>query len=238
VASRRGAEALIEAGRIRINGSTVTELATFVEPGRDRVELDGRRLNLPTVFTYLLLHKPVGTVTTASDPEGRPTVLGLVPHTPRVFPVGRLDVDTSGALILTDDGDLAHRLLHPRYKVEKEYDVLVDGAVTDDQVRLLGEGILLDGRLTGPARVEVTGRRPGRTRLNMTIREGRNRQIRRMIEELGYAVVTLARLRFGPVDLGALEPGLHRALTPEEAKGLRRVVIGPSNGSRRGGRRR
>ena len=238
MASRRAAETLIEEGRVRINGSTVTQLATFVEPGQDRVELDGRRLSLPSAFTYFLLHKPVGTVTTASDPEGRPTVLNLVPSKPRVFPVGRLDVDTSGALLLTDDGGLTHRLLHPRYKVEKEYDVLAEGAMSEENIQRLRDGVMLEGRLTAPAKVTVTERRPGRTRLNIVLREGRNRQIRRILEEVGHAVVVLARLRFGPVVLGDLEPGLHRSLTPDEVKTLRRAVSGPSNGARRQGRPR
>jgi 23S rRNA pseudouridine2605 synthase len=224
VSSRRGAEALVEDGRVAVNGAVVTSLATFVEPGRDRVEVDGQRLALPSRLSYLLLNKPVGTVTTADDPEGRPTVVQLVPPQPRVFPVGRLDYDTGGALLLTNDGALAHRLLHPRYKVDKEYAALVTGTLTDETVRSLERGVELDGRRTAPSRVTITDRRPGRTRVRIVLREGRNRQVRRMFEAVGHSVAELTRVRFGPVLLGTLQSGLHRPLTDEEVKTLRTLT--------------
>ena len=224
VASRRGSEALIEDGRVKVNGSVLTTLATFVEPGRDRVEVDGRVVTLPREFTYLLLHKPVGVITTASDPEGRMRVTELVPTEPRVFPVGRLDYDTSGALLMTNDGGLAHRLLHPRYKVEKVYETTVTGELDDSALERLRRGVLMGTRPTAPAVVEVLTRRPNRTKVRLTIHEGRNRQVRRMMEAVGHQVLELKRLRFGPVALATLEEGTFRPLTADEVKALRRAT--------------
>ena len=226
VASRRGAEKLIQEGRVRVNGDLVTDLATFVEPGVDRVEVEGRRATPPRRFTYLLLNKPEGLVTTARDPQGRSTVMELVPARPRVFPVGRLDQDSSGALLFTDDGSLAHGLLHPRFKMEKEYDVVVEGAIDDEALEGLRQGVLLERepRPTAPAVFEVLERRHGRTRLQVVLREGRKRQVRRMLALVGHPVIHLRRVRIGPVALGDLEPGLYRPLTEEEVKALRRFV--------------
>jgi pseudouridine synthase len=226
VASRRGADRLIAEGAVRVNGETVTALATFVEPGVDRVEVRGRRVSPPQGFTYLLLNKPEGLLTTASDPHGRGTVMQLVPARPRVFPVGRLDQDTSGALLFTDDGALAHGLLHPRYKMEKEYEALVEGAIDEEALDGLRRGVLLKGeaRPTAPAVFEVLERRHGRTRLQVILREGRKRQVRRMLALVGHPVIQLRRVRVGPVELGDLEPGLCRPLTEAEVKALRRFV--------------
>jgi len=236
VASRRAAEELITAGRVAVNGVAVTMLASFVEPGRDRVEVDGKTVVPEPELVHILLHKPVGYITTARDPQGRPTVMSLVPDSPRLFPVGRLDLDTSGALLLTNDGTLTHRLLHPRYKIDKEYLVLVEGSPEDEALDLLREGILLVGekRPTAPARVEVIECRSGRTRLRMVIHEGRKRQVRNMLAAVGHEVVELARLRFGPVELGELKAGTHRPLTPTELTALRRVIQ-TANGSGRPG---
>jgi 23S rRNA pseudouridine2605 synthase len=237
VASRRAAEALILGGRVRVNGEVVLELATFVNPRDDRVEVDGKRVAPPPARSYLLLHKPAGTVTTAHDPEGRPTVMALVPRTPRVFPVGRLDADTVGALLMTDDGDLAHRVQHPRYRLDKEYEVLAEGTLAEASLDELRTGLLLEGerRPTAPATVTVLERRTRRTRLRMVIHEGRNRQIRRMLEAVGHPVLHLARIRIGPVALGDLEPGTYRDLTPAELAALRRELGG---GRKRRGRGR
>jgi 23S rRNA pseudouridine2605 synthase len=201
----------------------VTDLSTFVEPGRDKVTVDGRAARVPAGHTYYLLHKPEGIMTTVRDPEGRATVLEFVPARPRVFPVGRLDRDTSGALLLTDDGYLAQRILHPRYGVEKEYIVVVEGTISDDAVSALGEGVLLDGerRPTAPAKVEVLDRKTKRSKLRLIVHEGRNRQVRRMLEAVGYAVLQLRRERIGPVSLGDLVAGLFRPLTAEEVAALR-----------------
>ena len=179
VASRRKADDLIKAGRVLVNGEP-GQLNTFVG-ARDRVEVDGREVGKQRL-AHLLLHKPAGVVTTARDPQGRPTVVELVPAEPRVVPVGRLDADTTGALLLTNDGALAHRLAHPRYGVEKVYVAEVEGEPTDDVLRRLAEGVELDDGLTAPARA----RRLGRHRLELTIHEGRNRQVKRMLEALGH----------------------------------------------------
>ncbi len=222
--SRRKVEELVLAGRVAVNGSRVSDLSTFVEPGRDSVTVDGRAARLPAGHTYYLLHKPEGIMTTARDPEGRSTVLELVPARPRVFPVGRLDRETSGALLLTDDGNLAHRILHPRYGVEKEYIAVVEGTITDDAVGALREGVLLEGerRSTAPAQVDVLDRKNKRSRLRLIVHEGRNRQVRRMLEAVGYAVLQLRRERIGPVRLGDLDAGLFRPLTEGEVTALRR----------------
>jgi pseudouridine synthase len=215
VASRRKADELIKTGRVTVNGKP-GQLNTFVE-SRDLVEVDGQRVEKQRL-AYLLLHKPDGTVTTASDPRGRPTVVDLVPREPRVVPVGRLDADTTGALLLTNDGDLAHRLAHPRYGVEKTYVVDVDGEPEDEVLRRLETGLELDDGLTAPARV----RRLGRSRLELTIHEGRNRQVRRMLEAVGHPVRRLHRSEYAGLTVEGLEPGAWRELEPSEVERLRR----------------
>jgi 23S rRNA pseudouridine2605 synthase len=214
VASRRGADELIKAGRVRVNGEPGA-LNTFVEPG-DRVELDGREL-APQRLAYVLLHKPVGVVTTARDPQGRPTVVGLVAHESRVVPVGRLDADTTGALLLTNDGPLAHRLAHPRYEVEKVYEAEVEGEPSDDAFRHLREGVELDDGRTAPARV----RRLGRSKLELTIHEGRKHQVKRMLEAVGHPVRRLHRSRYASLSLEGLRSGEWRELNPAEVARLR-----------------
>jgi len=214
VASRRKADELIKAGRVRVNGEP-GELNTFVE-SRDVVEVDGERV-AKQELGYVLLHKPAGVVTTASDPQGRPTVVSLVGHESRVVPVGRLDVDTTGALLLTNDGPLAHRLAHPRYGVEKVYVAHVEGAPTDEDLRRLTEGVQLDDGRTHPARA----RRLGRTRVELVLHEGRKRQVRRMCEAIGHPVRSLHRPVYAGLELGVLEPGQWRELTPTEVASLR-----------------
>jgi 23S rRNA pseudouridine2605 synthase len=215
VASRRRADELIKAGRVRVNGQP-GRLNTFVATG-DAVELDGRPL-APQRLVYLLLHKPAGVVTTARDPHGRPTVVELVPAEPRVVPVGRLDADTTGALLLTNDGELAHRLAHPRYEVEKVYEAEVEGTPGDDALRLLEEGVELDDGRTAPARA----RRLGRSRIEVSVHEGRKRQVKRMLEAVGHPVSRLHRSRYAGLDLRGLEPGAWRDLAnDDEVEGLR-----------------
>jgi 23S rRNA pseudouridine2605 synthase len=216
VASRRGAEELIRAGRVRVNGETAG-LATFVEPV-DRVELDGRPLVLEAL-AYVLLHKPAGVVTTADDPHGRPTVVGLVDVPQRVVPVGRLDADTTGALLLTNDGPLSHRLMHPRYQVDKVYEAEVEGEPDDAALRRLAEGVELDDGTTAPAGV----RRLGPTRLELTLHEGRKHQVKRMCEAVGHPVRSLHRSGYAGLTLAGLEPGASRQLTREEVDALRAV---------------
>jgi 23S rRNA pseudouridine2605 synthase len=209
VASRRGADELIKAGRVTVNGEP-GRLNTFVQ-SRDRVAVDGAPVALQRL-AYVLLHKPAGVVTTARDPQGRPTVVDLVPAEPRVVPVGRLDADTTGALLLTNDGPLAHRLAHPRYGVEKVYEAEVEGKPDDAALDALRNGIELDDGPTAPARV----RRLGPSRIELAIHEGRNRQVRRMLEAVGHPVAGLHRSTYAGLTLEGLEPGRWRELEPSE----------------------
>jgi 23S rRNA pseudouridine2605 synthase len=215
VASRRGADELIKAGRVTVNGES-GQLNTFVQ-SRDRVRVDGELVALQRL-TYLLLNKPAGVVTTARDPQRRRTVVELVPPEPRVVPVGRLDADTTGALLLTNDGQLAHRLAHPRYGVEKVYEAEVEGAPTDEALAALAGGVELDDGRTAPARV----RRLTPDRIELAIHEGRNRQVRRMLEAVGHPVRALHRSAYAGLTLEGLEPGAWRELEPSEVDDLRR----------------
>jgi 23S rRNA pseudouridine2605 synthase len=217
VASRRGADELIKAGRVVVNGAP-GRLNTFVEMG-DVVEVDGEPVAAQPL-AYVLLHKPAGVVTTARDPQGRRTVVDLVAGRSRVVPVGRLDTETTGALLLTNDGALAHRLAHPRYGVEKVYEVEVDGEPSDEALGQLEKGVELEDGPTAPARV----RRLGRSRIELTLHEGRNRQVRRMLEAVGHPVRRLHRSRYGGLGLGVLAPGESRELTPDEVATLRRAT--------------
>ncbi|MGI8588240.1 MAG: pseudouridine synthase [Chloroflexia bacterium] len=227
VASRRAAEELITAGRVQVDGRTVTELGTRVDPARARITLDGEPVRPPaTAGTTYILNKPSGVVSTSDDPQGRSTVVGLVPPEPRVYPVGRLDADTEGLLLLSDDGDLTYRLTHPRYAVDKEYEALVRGYVTQESLRRLSEGVLLagDDRPTAPAKVEQIARAGENTLLRFVIHEGRNRQIRRMMAAVGGHVLRLRRVRLGPLALGDLPPGGWRRLSAEEIAELGRAA--------------
>jgi pseudouridine synthase len=214
LASRRGADELILAGRVRVNGEP-GQLNTFVGDA-DRVELDGREV-APQRLAYVLLHKPAGTVTTARDPHGRPTVVELVPGEPRVVPVGRLDVDTTGVLLLTNDGPLAHRLAHPRYGVEKTYVADVEGDPDETALRRLRAGVELEDGRTAPARA----RRLGPGRVELVLHEGRKHQVKRMCEAVGHPVVRLHRSHYAGIGLDGLAPGRWRQLTAAEVAALR-----------------
>jgi 23S rRNA pseudouridine2605 synthase len=215
VASRRKADELIKAGRVFVNGEP-GQLNTFVESG-DRVAVDGREL-APQRLAYVLLHKPAGVVTTASDPQRRPTVVGLVTHDVRVVPVGRLDVETTGALLLTNDGELAHRLAHPKYEVEKVYEAEVEGELSDMALRRLAEGVELEDGVTAPAQV----RRLGLSKIELSIHEGRNRQVRRMLEAVGHPVRRLHRSRYAGLTVEDLAAGEWRELREAELAALSR----------------
>jgi 23S rRNA pseudouridine2605 synthase len=214
VASRRGADELIKAGRVTVNGEQ-GQLNTFVA-ARDRIELDGRPL-VRQQLAYVLLNKPAGVVTTARDPGGRPTVVGLVDHSSRLVPVGRLDADTTGALLLTNDGELAHRLAHPRYGVDKVYVADVDGDPSAEALAALERGIELDEGRTAPARA----RRLGRGKVELVLHEGRKHQVKRMLAAVGLPVRRLHRSGYGPLTVDGLEPGEWRELDPVELAALR-----------------
>jgi 23S rRNA pseudouridine2605 synthase len=219
VASRRRADELIRAGRVLVNG--LPGRLNTVVGRRDLVEVDGERVALQPL-AYVLLNKPAGVVTTASDPHGRRTVVDLVPSETRVVPVGRLDADTTGALLLTNDGDLAHRLAHPRYGVPKVYEAEVEGSPSRDDLERLRGGVELEDGRTAPAEIRVLGRRAGVSLIELTLHEGRKHQVKRMLEAVGHPVRRLHRSRYAGLDLGGLEPGAWRRLTKAEAAALRR----------------
>ena len=221
--SRRRCEDLVAAGRVTVNGRAVV-LGARADPERDVVEVDGVPVDVAHHVVVYALHKPPGVVTTAADPQ-RPVVVDLVPRDPRVFPVGRLDVDTEGLLLLTNDGDLAQVVAHPSNGVDKAYAVEVAGVLGQAQLARLRRGVMLDDGMTAPAKVRLVGRRPGRTAVEITIHEGRNRQVRRMVAGVGGDVARLVRTRVGPVGLGRLGPGEWRALTPAEVDALRRAAV-------------
>jgi 23S rRNA pseudouridine2605 synthase len=217
VASRRGADELIKTGRVLVNGRP-GELNTFVS-GRDAVEVDGRRVRAQPL-SYVLLHKPAGVLTTARDPQGRPTVVGLVHSDARVVPVGRLDADTTGALLLTNDGELAHRLAHPRYEIDKVYEVEVEGEPSEEALRRLVTGVQIDDSLTAPAQV----RRLGPGRIELTIHEGRKHQVKRMFEAVGHRALRLHRSGYASLTVNGLAPGDSRDLSRGEVEALQRLV--------------
>jgi 23S rRNA pseudouridine2605 synthase len=214
IASRRGSEELIRAGRVTVNGEAA-RLTSVVERG-DRVEVDGAEV-VPEPLVYVLLHKPSGVVTTARDPQGRPTVVGLVGHERRIVPVGRLDADTTGVLLLTNDGELANRLMHPRYEVDKVYEAEVEGAPDDAALARLEAGVELDDGRTAPARV----RRLGAARLELTIHEGKKHQVKRMLQAVGHPVRRLHRNSYAGLGVEGLGPGEWRALSRAEVERLR-----------------
>ncbi len=220
VASRRHAEEMITAGLISVNGQVVTQLGTQVNEG-DEVRVNGETVKQEAVKKYVIYHKPAGEVTTVSDPEGRTTVLDHFKDYPvRLFPVGRLDYDSEGLLLLTNDGDLAEKMMHPSNEVDKAYLARVAGEITMDDIRALRAGIVLDDRRTSPAKVRVVKLEPDATSVLVTIHEGRNRQVRRMFESVGRTVIALRRVKFGPLELGDLKRGQWRELSDEEIRNL------------------
>lgn len=225
VASRRACEELIRQGRVTVNGETAS-LGRSVEPEQDRVELDGKPVQKEQRRTVILLYKPRGVVSTSSDPEGRRTVQDYFREIPgRLYNVGRLDLNSEGLLLMTNDGALANRLTHPRYGVEKTYYAVCDGKLTASEAAKLTNGIELEDGMTAPARVDaVRTTQRGDTSFLITIHEGRNRQIRRMLEAVGHRTLRLKRERFGPLSLGTLAPGEWRKLSDEEIKKLENAL--------------
>jgi 23S rRNA pseudouridine2605 synthase len=224
--SRRTCEELIADGAVTVNGA-VAVLGQRVDPDADRIEVEGVLLSVARDLVHYVLNKPRGVVTTAKDPEGRRTVVQLVPADPRVFPVGRLDADTEGLLVLTNDGDLAHRLTHPSFGIDKEYLAEVEGVPARGALRRLREGVELDDGVTAPAKVATVAP----SLLRITIHEGRNRQVRRMCEAVGHPVVRLVRTRIGPLRDPNLRPGAWRPLEPVEVRALERAAAeqGPNS---------
>ncbi len=225
VASRRASEKLIAEGHVAVNGVTVTEMGTQVDETRDRVTVDGKPIRPETDKHYLAYYKPLGEVTTSSDPEGRDTVMDKFRDYPvRLFPVGRLDFDSEGLLLLTNDGELMQRLLHPSHEVPKVYLCKVSNQVTEEELRRLRAGVTLDdGRMTSPAEVRLIRREAFDSVVLVTIHEGRNRQVRRMFDRIGHQVVALRRVGFGPIALGDLPRGQWRKLTEAEIRRLKEL---------------
>ncbi|MCR4406893.1 MAG: rRNA pseudouridine synthase [Anaerolineae bacterium] len=230
IASRRACEEMIRQGRVQVNGQVVTEMGTRVDPTKDEIRVDGRLLDFPESHMYIMLNKPPGYLSTTSDPYGRPTVLDLLPLEARVYPVGRLDVDSEGLLLLTSDGTLAHRLTHPRYAHEKEYWVLVDGHPNERALRRLRRGVESEGETLQADEIRVLDKPHKRrepavdgTWLKIVLHQGSKRQIRRMCAAVGHPVRRLIRVRFGPLHLGRLEPGQWRHLSQSEVMALRKA---------------
>jgi len=222
LASRRGSERLIVQGRVAINGQVVTAPGTPADPARDRIVVDGKALPPPQPKRYLLLHKPSGYLTSRRDPQGRPVVLSLVPEArARLFPVGRLDFDAEGLLLLTNDGRLAHRLLHPRFGVRRVYEAEVTGRMSPQELGRFRQGVVLEDGVAKPADVRMLRRTRATTWLRLTFTEGRYREVKRFCAALGHRVLRLRRVRFGPLRLGRLAPGAFRPLTAEELPRLR-----------------
>jgi 23S rRNA pseudouridine2605 synthase len=224
--SRRTCDELVIEQRVTINGR-VAEPGARVDPAHDHIAVDGVPIAVRPGLVHYLLNKPRGVVTTMSDPQGRPTVADLVPREPRVFPVGRLDADTEGLLLLTNDGDLAQRVGHPLYGVDKEYLAEVQGVPSRKAIRRLREGIELDDGPTAPAKITMVGESGGNATVRVTIHEGRKRQVRRMCEAVGHPVRRLVRVRIGPVSDRTLPPGQWRSLTQAELRALERAAAQP-----------
>ncbi len=226
VASRRHGEALITAGRVKVNGSVVREIVTLIDPETDRIEVGNRLIGTQPLF-YVLLNKPAGYISTVHDPQGRPTVVELTSDLPvRLHPVGRLDYDTEGLLLLTNDGEFTNLVTHPRYKIDKKYLAMVKGWVTDDEAVYLQRGVELDDGPTAPARVEIRERGPVQSVMEIIIHEGRKRQIKRMCAAVGHQVVKLTRTGLGFLELDGLEVGKYRLLDPDEVERIKKEAKG------------
>lgn len=221
IASRRAAEAMILEGRVQVDGVIVKELGGKYDPEQVEIKVDGKAIRAAEAHVYYLLNKPKGYVSTACDERGRRTVLDLLPEVgERIYPIGRLDMNTEGLLLLTNDGELMNGLLHPRYEVQKTYVARIAKGLSEEEISALREGVKLEDGLTAPARVRVLTEEPGRSRVEITIHEGRNRQVRRMFQAVGHEVLALKRTAFAGLTLEGVKRGEHRALADEEIKAL------------------
>jgi pseudouridine synthase len=225
ITSRRKADELIKAGRVMINGRVVTELGGKAVWGADNIRVDGREIPLPDARVYLMLNKPFGFISSLNDPAGRPIVTDLLKDVPqRVYPVGRLDFDSLGLLLLTNDGEWTYRLSHPRFRVPRTYKVTLDGAITQQALEALRKGVQLEDGFSGPAKATRVGERGGRSVVRLTLRVGKSRIVRRMMEAVGYQVIQLVRIGFGVLELGDLKIGRYRKLEPEELQSMKKLV--------------
>ncbi|MFA5074086.1 MAG: pseudouridine synthase [Nitrospirota bacterium] len=230
ITSRRAAEELITEGRVRVNGKVVTELGTKADAAHDHIKVDGKLINPRQPLTYLMLNKPAGFVTTMSDPEGRPTVQDLLKGVKvRVYPVGRLDYNTEGLLLLTNDGDFAHLITHPKHEFPKTYLAKVKGVVPDESLHELEKGVYLTDGKTAPAKIKKVRKEESNSWLEITIHEGRKRQVRRMFDRIGHSVIKLKRIKTGSLSLGDLPEGYYRHLTADEVRSLRENSLTSEN---------
>jgi len=225
LASRRNADELIRSGRVTVNGEPVKTLGTLAVWGKDRIRVDGQEIPAPSERVYLMLNKPFGYICALKDPGGRSLVTDLVKDLPqRVYPVGRLDFDTLGLLLLTNDGDWAHRLTHPRYHVPRTYKITIAGRITDQALAKLGKGVLLEDGPSGPSKTHLITRNERQSIIRMTITRGMSRQVRRMVEAAGFTVIHLMRTAFGNLQLGDLKIGGYRCLTADEVEATKKLV--------------
>ena len=223
IASRRKCDELIKDGKVQVNGKIITELGTIINEKKDKVFFEGVEVKLPTSFVYIKLNKPKGYACTASDEKGRKTIYELIDCEERLFSIGRLDYDTEGLIILTNDGDFANKVMHPKYEIEKEYQVTVEGDILESELAVMRKGVVVDGEKMPPARVKFIDKKNNSTRLSVVIHEGQNRQVRRMFEAIGKSIKLLKRVRIGGVKLGGLSRGEFKDLTTDELNLLVRL---------------
>jgi len=215
VASRRHAEEMVAAGKVTVNGRVAT-VGKIIESDTDVVAVEGKKVAIDKILVYYLLNKPRGVISAVTDPDGRRTVVSLVPGGHRLYPVGRLDYDSEGLMLLTNDGDLAYQITHPKFEINKTYHVLIKGVMNEKSIGYLESGVTIEGHKTAPAIVTIAEAQPNNTWIDITIHEGRNRQIRKMCEAVGYPVMRLIRTKLGPWELGDLGSGKYRTLKPED----------------------
>lgn len=216
IASRRKCDEIIASGQVTVNGKVVTKLGSVINEKKDKIIYQGVEVKLPTSFVYIKLNKPKGYACTASDEKGRKTIYDLIPTEERLFSVGRLDYDTEGLIILTNDGDFANKIMHPKYDVEKEYQVTIEGDIKESELAVMRKGVVIDGNKMPPAKIKLIEKKADATKLSVVIHEGQNRQVRRMFEAIGKSIKLLKRVRIGKVLLGGLSRGEFRDLTEEE----------------------